>query len=84
MLRDLGIFILLMKTLFFELSHAVINSSWCCCVRTVLSVVLQNKFPERTGVKNGQLTLGVSVGEPGLVPLYGLFAVSFVSYSRLV
>jgi hypothetical protein len=44
-------------------------------MRTVLSVVLQNKFPERTGVKNGHLTLGIGVGELGLVPLYGLFAV---------
>jgi len=62
-LRDFGVFILLMKTLFFELSRAVIKSSWCCCMRTVLSVVLQSKFPERTGVKNGHSTLGVSVGE---------------------
>ena len=62
---------------FSELSHAVINSSWCCCMRTILSVVLQNKFPERTGVKNGHLTLGVSVEEPGLVPLYGTFCCFF-------
>ena len=84
MLRDLGVFILLIKTLLFELSHAVINSSCCCCMRTVISVVLQNKFPERTRVKNGHLTLGFSVGEPGLFPLYGLFAVSFVSCSPQV
>jgi hypothetical protein len=37
-------------------------------MRTVLSVVHQNKFPERKEVKDGHLTLGVSVGETGLVP----------------